>query len=216
MRAIVLTLATIAAAVGSDVRVDDLRFELGITPGPRSTHEDYTAGPGSTRPTGSTGWKSNSAPCADAWIGWAYADIHDDAMVYAFGVDFAAGVHSPKGLNSGQLQYQTLMPQVRVGWAHAFNTSFHFELTPFLGYGLSHVWWADGGRKDVGWGTALTYGLLAGVWGRFGHGWQIGGNFGYQGGYTTVTVDHDLTGGQSDLTMTTSGPVARAAVGYQF
>jgi hypothetical protein len=216
MRALVLSLATIAAVAASDVQIDDVRLELGITPGPRSSKENYTAGPSSTRPSGTTTWKSSSAPCADAWIGWAYGELHDDGLVYAAGIDFAAGVHSPTGLNGGQLQYQTLMPQVRLGWGHAFNTTFHLELTPFVGYGISHVWWPDGGRKDVGWGTALTYGLLAGVWGRFGQGWYLGGNAGYQGGLTTVTVDHDRTGGQSELTITTGGPVVRAAVGYQF
>jgi hypothetical protein len=200
-----------------DVQVHDLRAELGVSPGPRSTDEDFTPGSGSGgRPSGSTTWKSKSAPTADLWVGWAYADIHDQGFVGVFGLDVAHGVHSPRGLGGGSLQYETLMPQVRAGWAWAPSTDFHLEFTPFIGFGAAHVQWADNGNKDSGWGTGLTYGVMVAGWARLGEGWSLGGNAGYQGGVTTATVDNGSTGGSSDLTMHTSGFVAHVGAGYQF
>jgi hypothetical protein len=215
MRTLALTLLTIAAAAASDIEVHDFRAEVGISPGPSKTDDDFSTGTGSANPAGRTTYKSNAAPCFDLWAGWAFSEIHDHGPVFALGLDVARGVHSPKDLGSSSLDYITVTPQIRGGWAYAFNTSFHLEFTPFLGYGVARTDWADGSQHDSGWGTALTYGMLVGGWARMGRGYTFGGNVGYQGGLTNTSVDFG-NGAQSDLTMHTSGIVARVGMGYQF
>ncbi len=220
MRAIAAAIAIIAStassATAADIEIHDLRAELGVTPGPRSIDEDYTAGTGSTRPTGSASYKSNASPCIDLYVGFAGGTLHDHGFVYGFGLDAARGQINPRFTGSGALSYATLLPELRVGYGYAFNTSFHIEVTPFLGYGLAATEWSDNGSKTTGYGTALVYGVLVGGYARMGEGWSLGGNAGFQGGMANVSVTNDQTHGQSDLTLQSGGLVAHIGVGYQF
>lgn len=218
MRALLIAALAAAAATGhaANLDVDDLRVELGVSPGPSDTEEDFSPGSGSVRPAGSADYESGSSPCIDVWFGYASARLRDHGLSWAIGVDAARGKHSPKGLSARSLDYYTVGPQARLGYAWALSSSFHLEVTPFLGYGLAIVEWADAGAKDTGFGTAFTYGILAGGWTDLGRGWRLGGVGGFQGGWTQATVDVDATGGQSDLSMTSAGLVARIGMGYTF
>lgn len=221
MRALIIAavaglVALPSAGQAANLDVDDLRLELGVSPGPRDTEEDFSPGTGSVRSSGSSDYSSGSTPCIDLWIGYAAARLRDHGMIWAIGLNAARGVHSPRGLGGRSLDYVTVGPQVRVGYAWALTSSFHVELTPFLGYSLAMVEWADAGAKDTGYGTALTYGVLLGGWTELGRGWRLGGNAGFQGGWTEATVDIDRTGAQSDVSMTSAGLVAHIGMGYSF
>jgi hypothetical protein len=204
-----------ASAAASDIEIHDFRMAVGATPGPTSTDEKFTAGSG-PRASGSHTWTSNAAPQADLNLSWVSGVVHDWGYVYGFGMDGSLGIHNPSGLGTRSLQIITIEPQIRAGIAYAPNTSFHFELTPFVGYGIAAVQWGYTGEKDTGWGTALVYGLLLSGIDKLGEGWYLGGDVGYQGGLTTASVDFGSAGGHSDLTLHSSGALVRFVLAYQF
>ena len=204
-----------AALPGVDENLADLRLEFGTTPGPSSVSEDYTAGSHSTRPTGSATYKSTSQ-AVDFYIGFQGASLHPDGFTYGYGLDLASASYAPSGQGEGDVTYSTVMPELRLGYAYAFDSKFHMELTPFIGYGLAVTTWKDNGSSDTGYGTALVYGALAAIYARLGEGWSLGVNFGYQGGFAQSSVTNHNTNGQSDLTFRSNGVIAHLSFGYAF
>jgi hypothetical protein len=212
-----LSLALLAGtASAADVRISDLRLALGVTPGPRDIDVDFSPGAGSPGSAGSGSTTAQSGQALDLNAAFIGGELFDHGFVYGIGLDLARGSFNPRGVGGGDMDYATVMPQVRAGYAYAFSTSFHIELTPFIGYGLAMTEWVDGSSTDTGYGTALTYGILAGGHARMGRGWRLGGEAGWQGGIAEVSVTNDTTKGESDLTLTSSGVLARIAASYQF
>jgi hypothetical protein len=203
----VLTAAVSSPLAAADIAIRDFRMAIGVSPGPHSTHADFSSG-------GSATFTSKSSQSLDINAGFAGGEIHDYGVVYGIGLDAARGTFSPSGTGSGSLDYATISPQVRAGLGYALSTSFHIELTPFLGYGLAMVEWPNGTGSETGYGTAFTYGVLASGLARLGQGWRIGVDVGYQGGYTIASVD--TAGGSTDLELRTSGVVAHLVAGYEF
>nr|MBA2482731.1 hypothetical protein [Planctomycetota bacterium] len=131
----IAALAAAAVSTGTlsaaDILIRDFRLAAGVTPGPSRTTEDYSAGSGSVRASGSNTYKANAAQAVDVYAGFAGGELHDYGLVYGIGLDAARGRFSPRGTGSNGLDYMTLVPQIRAGLGYAFSTSFHIELTPF-------------------------------------------------------------------------------------
>ena len=210
-----LVMLAAAAAPAVDQILSDLRLSVGTTPGPDRVTEDYSAGAHSTRPTGSTTYKATSQ-ALDIYVGYQGASLHPDGFTYGFGIDLASASYAPRGQGFGDVTYSTVMPEIRLGYAYAFTTKFHIELTPFVGYGLAITDWKDNGTRATGYGTALVYGALAAGYARLGRGWSLGIDLGYQGGYAQTSVSNGSTNGESDLTLRSSGVIAHIGLGYLF
>jgi hypothetical protein len=205
----------VACLPAVDEELSQLRVSLGTTPGPYRVSEEYTAGSHSTRASGTTSYKATSQ-AVDLYVGYQGASLHSGGFTYGFGIDVANAVYAPRGQGEGSVNYSTILPEVRLGYAYAYTSQFHVEVTPFVGYGLAMTDWKDGGKRDTGYGTALVYGVLAGGYARLGYGWSLGLDLGYQGGYAQTSVTNGSTNGQSDLTFRSSGVIAHIGVGYVF
>ncbi len=205
----------------ADLKVSDLRIGVGSVPLPKKVDETYSAGGGSSRTSGGYSYDTNGSQALAFSLGYTGAKLQPHGLVYGIALQFAGGQYSPRSKSSGApnqraLNYTQYLPVVRVGYGYAVSTTFHFEITPYFGYGLARTQWSDNGTKDASYGSMLIAGLSVTGMAKLGRGWSVGGELGGQVMKGSVSITNPATGGGSDLDLKGGGLLAQVLLGYQF
>jgi hypothetical protein len=127
---------------------------------------------------------------------------------------FYQGAKGDFQTGSGDAKFNAYGIEIDAGGAYRLMPELHFELTPFVGVGMSKTEFT--GNNDSGSDVFLQYGAtVAGYYTYMDH-WQGGLRLGWEGYKAKGKADYLGTGSDQTLTLKGSGFLGIVSLGYRF
>lgn len=227
-----LILVALAAAVaGGEVKVRDLRLQIGTTPETDHPEQTYTDIDGTSHHVRNQTLDIGARGGIAMYESFGTLGRHGGAVL---GLSFAHSEQSAEAetevlahpnVSPGYRLYGPMREVVNVfdlhlGWAYALSRHLHVEVMPFAGIGGARF--QDHGGNILNGAHPRTYwevGGRVGAFWTFGSGFQVGVDAGWIRSYakSDMLVDNGKSEGLLIVTeLDQSGPVAQASIGYRF